>query len=62
MQLGCHRLCHARGIVHLYEFLVVLKNQEDEIDHREVSNDDGIYDICIMDVLPKQVLAEVIEL
>jgi hypothetical protein len=39
----CHRLCHARGIVHLHEFLIALKNQEDETDRREVINDDGVY-------------------
>ena len=58
LQIICHGLYHARGIVHLHEFLVALKNQEDEIDHREVINDDFIYDICVMNVLPKQVLAQ----
>ena len=43
MQMVCHRLCHARGIVHLHEFLIALKNQEDETDRREVINDDGVY-------------------
>ena len=43
MQMFCHRLCHARGIVHLHEFLIALKNQEYERDHREVINDDGVY-------------------
>ena len=43
VQMVCHRLCHARGIVHLYEFLVVLKKQEDEMNHREVINDDSVY-------------------
>ena len=51
-----------KGIVHLHEYLVVLKNQEDEIDYREVINDDGIYDIRVMNVLPKEILAEVTEL
>ena len=61
MQIVCHRLCHARGIVHLNEFLVALKKQEDETGHREVINDDGIYDIRVMDVLTKQVLAAMTE-
>ena len=61
MQVGCHRLCRARGIVHLHEFLILLENQGDETDHREVINDDGIYDIRVMDVLPKQVLNAVTE-
>ena len=43
VQILCHRLCHARGIVHLHEFLIALKNQEYEIDRREVINDDGLY-------------------
>ena len=43
MQMVCHRLCHASEIVHLHEFLIALKNQEDEIDRREVINDDGVY-------------------
>ena len=59
LQTVCHRLYHARGIVQLHELLVALKNQEDETDHRKVINDDGIYDIRIMNVLPKQVLAAV---
>jgi len=40
----------------------VLKNQEDEIDYREVINDDGIYDIRVMNVLPKPMLIAVTEL
>ena len=43
MQMVCHRLCHAREIVHLHEFLIALKNQEDETDRREVINDDSVY-------------------
>ena len=43
MQMVCHRLCHERGIIHLHEFLIALKNQEDETDRREVINDDGVY-------------------
>ena len=37
------------------------KNQEDEANHREVINNDGIYDIRVTDVLPKQVLTGVTE-
>ena len=59
LQTVCHRLYHARGIVQLHELLVALKNQEDETDHRKVINDDGIYDIRIMNVLPKKVLTAV---
>ena len=51
-----------KGIIHLHEYLVVLKNQEDEIVYREVINDDGIYDIRVMNALPKQVLAVVTKL
>ena len=43
VQIVCHRLCHERGIIHLHEFLITLKNQEDETDRREVINDDGVY-------------------
>ena len=57
LQIVCHRLCHARGNIHLREFLVAWKDQEDEADHREVINDDGIFDMRVVDVLPKQVLA-----
>jgi len=40
----------------------VLKNREDEIDYREVIKDDGIYDIRVMNVLPKPMLIAVTEL
>ena len=40
----------------------MLKNQEDEIDYREVINDDGIYDIHVVNVLPKPMLIPVTEL
>ena len=43
MQMLCHRLCHARGIVHLHGSWLRWKNQEDETDRREVINDDGVY-------------------
>ena len=43
VQIVCHRLYHTRGIVHLNDFLIALKNQVDETDHREVINDDGVY-------------------
>ena len=33
-----------------YDYLVVLKNQEDEIEYWEVINDDGVYDIRIVNV------------
>ena len=62
LQIGCHRLCHARGNVHLREFLVAGNDQEDEVNHRGVINDDGIFDMHVMDVLPKQVLAAMTEL
>ena len=62
LQIICHGLYHARGIVHLHEISAALKNQEDEIDHREVINDDGIYDIRIMNVLPKPMLVAMTEL
>ena len=36
-----------------------VRNQEDETNRRKVINDDDIYDIRVMDVLPKQVLTAV---
>ena len=57
-----HRLCHGRGNVHLREFLVAWKDQEDEADHREVINYDSIFDMRVMDFLPKKVLAAMTEL
>ena len=43
VQMVCHRLCHERRIIHLHEFLITFKNQEDETDRRKVTNDDGVY-------------------
>ena len=37
------------------------KNQGDETNHRNVINDDGIFDIRVMNVLPKQALTAVIK-
>ena len=47
VQMFCHRLCHARGIVHLHEHLITLKNQEDETDYQKVINDNSIFDIQV---------------
>ena len=62
LQIICHGLYHAKGIIHLHEYLVVLKNQEDEIYYREVINDDGIYDTHVVNVLPKPILVAVTKL